>query len=184
MTSDAVPAVGRMLFRLRSWTPIPLVVGTIVRADPSFRGVVWALPAILTGLLVRLWAVTWIGPESRTRSDAPPAARITGGPYRTFRHPLYVGNGLLSAGLVAMSGAGRPWLTILFPLLWLLQYGPVIAWEERQLEGVPRGRGTRPGFGIDAAWRSERRTRQSVIGFMLAIVVSGVVRAIRSRRRV
>jgi protein-S-isoprenylcysteine O-methyltransferase Ste14 len=182
MRSNVVPAVGKILFRLRSWTPIPLVIWILVHANPSIRSFLYAIPAILAGLLVRFWSVTWIGPESRTRSDTPPAVRISGGPYRLLRHPLYVGNGILSAGLVAMSGAGRPWLTILFPFLWLAQYGPVIAWEERQLDGVPRDSRDRPGFSGNEAWQSESRTRQSVIAFACAVLVSRVVRHIRSRK--
>ena len=55
------------------------------------------------------------------------------GPYRFVRHPFYLANALIDAGLVVMAG----WwpLAVVLPLWWLAIYIPVIRGEERYLSG-------------------------------------------------
>ena len=174
-----VLSVGRALFRVRSWTPVPLALWVAVNARPRRR---WLLPSItlvLAGIVMRLWAVAHIGPESRTRATFSPERRVRSGPYAVIEHPLYIANALLSGGLVLLSGAGWPWLQAAFPALWLMQYGPIMLWEDSTMKprglrrkGAPRkvGRGVaRARWRL--AWASERRTRQSVFLFVALIAV-------------
>jgi len=212
-------SVGALLFRWRSWTPVPLALWAVARARPRRRLVAWGLLLALVGLAGRLWAVAWIGPRSRTRrATGGPDRLASRGPYAFVRHPIYLSNGLLSEGLLIASGASWPWLQILFPLLWLLQYGPIMRWEEAELRRRSRGGQARmpvppadhgndthsdsshctspgrpgvplrvaapcgrPGAGWCAAWRSERRTRQAVILFLVVVAARALWRARRRR---
>ena len=60
------------------------------------------------------------------------------GPYRFVRHPFYLANALIDAGLVVMAG----WwpLAVVLPLWWLAIYIPVIRGEERYLSREFSGR--------------------------------------------
>ena len=166
---------GRALFRARSWTPVPLAVWIVARARPRREWMVPSLVVATAGLALRLWAVAHIGPESRSRGRGPDHV-ATRGPYARVKHPLYLANGILSEGLIIAAGAGWPWLQVLFPWLWLAQYGPIMLWEEGTLRArTERATGRRADWR--AAWRSERRTRQSVLLFLVAVCVSVLVRA-------
>jgi protein-S-isoprenylcysteine O-methyltransferase Ste14 len=185
---DNLIALGRWLFRNRSWIPVPLAISLIRFARPTPLRLVVGAALALAGLALRLWAVTHIGPRSRTRSTEPPPARVSTGPYRFTNHPLYVGNGILSEGLVVACGAGRPWLPVAFPLLWFIQYGPIMLWEssqfstmkaedtQKQSPGTAQGNNT-----FRAAMSSERRSHQAVSAFAVASIVSGLLRYIRER---
>lgn len=175
-----IDALGAVLFRHRDWTPVPLAVWLIIKARPRLRDMAVAGVLIAAGLALRLWAVAYIGPASRTRNGAAPPRRVVDGPYRTLRHPLYLGNGILSEGLVLASGAGRRWMPYVMPLLMLAQYGPIIACEETALRGAKRARpGSTPDY--PAALSSERRTYQAVGAFLVAICVSGLRRHLAER---
>ena len=183
MNAGLLPTIGKSLFRLRSGTPVPLAIWIIARSHLSFRTLVSGLPTVAVGLLFRMWSVAWIGPDSRTRSVDRPEHRVTGGPYRFVKHPLYVANGILSEGLVIASGAGRPWLPILFPLIWFLQYGPIMAWEESQVSDLPTSdcETTSKSERVRTAWTSERRTRQSVGIMIFLLILSRIIRLFRRR---
>lgn len=94
------------------------------------------------------------GEEAVKRSSGPVAGRDTGerrivaGPYRVLRHPLYVGNSLLVAGMV---WALRPaaWVGVAVLSLFCVEYLLIIAAEERALAGLPLDRGAR--FGLARA---------------------------------
>lgn len=167
-------AFGRFLFRHRDVLPVPLAIA--VALSSRIRGgrrVAGAL-LVLTGLAIRLWAVLYIGEQSRSRGDGP-VFRTIGGPYAHFRHPLYLANVVLSEGLVLFSGAGSRWLPFLFPVLAFLFYAPIVAWEQGRLRRreIPV-RSHR--FDLRTALRSERRTYQSVLAFLIVSVVSHFVR--------
>ncbi|OQB38303.1 MAG: hypothetical protein BWY06_02044 [Candidatus Latescibacteria bacterium ADurb.Bin168] len=173
--------LGGFLFTHRDVLPVPLAIA--VALSSRIRGgrrVAGAL-LVLIGLAIRLWAVLYIGGESRSRGEGP-AFRTIGGPYAYFRHPLYLANAVLSEGLVLFSGAGKRWLPFVFPVLAFLFYAPIVAWEQG---GVPRrGIPVRANrFGVRTALRSERRTYQSVFAFLVVSVVSSFVRNNLRRNR-
>jgi protein-S-isoprenylcysteine O-methyltransferase Ste14 len=105
---------------------------------------VQSLPALLLGLAVRLWAAGYIGKAGRV-SIPGGETRIVSWPYRLLRHPLYMGNALLVAGML---WAYRPWLVVgvVVMLLFFVEYGFIIAAEEKALAGVPADRDARFGF--------------------------------------
>jgi len=117
------------LFRTRSVLATLWVLLLLAFADPWIS--IWSALAFLPGLAIRFWAQGFIGPQSRKR-DITTDRLTTSGPYAVFRHPLYVGNGLLvAAGLTLL----RPhWILIILTALgFVLLYVLVGKAEERKL---------------------------------------------------
>jgi protein-S-isoprenylcysteine O-methyltransferase Ste14 len=93
-----------------------------VFARPTFRSLLIGLGISLIGLLIRAWA------SGHIRKNAQLA---TSGPYAYTRNPLYFGSFLLGLGFTV--GSGRWQLGILFALLFLGIYLPVMRVESRTL---------------------------------------------------
>jgi len=90
----------QILFRTRSVLATLWVLLLLAFADPWIS--VYSALAFLPGLVMRFWAQGFIGPQSRKR-DITTDTLTTAGPYAIFRHPLYIGNGLLvTAGLILL----------------------------------------------------------------------------------
>jgi len=89
-------------------------------------------PLVLLGVALHVWAKGCLE-QNRTVTQS--------GPYRYVRHPFYLGNGLIDAGILVMSN----WwvLQILAPIWWIGTYLPVMAREDGHLKAL---------FGD--AWRS------------------------------
>ena len=98
---------------------------------------------MVIGELVRVHGVAFIGGVSRTRTFSTGQKVITGGPFARVRNPLYVGNLLLSTGLVVSSNVNMGltpydaiYFTAFFVLFFFLQYIPIVKWEESNLKKV------------------------------------------------
>ncbi len=83
-----------------------------------------------SGELFRIWAVSYIGSESRTTTGVGGSNLVTQGPYSLMRNPLYLGNVMLYVGIGIMSNALFPWLPIFAFLYFLFQYYAIIINEE------------------------------------------------------
>lgn len=84
---------------------------------------------VLAGTLVALYAVASLG---RSISLLPEARRlVTEGPYRLVRHPLYLGEGLMLAGIALQFLSWRAALIVALQLALQLQR---MGYEERVLE--------------------------------------------------
>ena len=80
------------------------------------------LPVSILGLALRAWAAGHLE-KNTTLAD--------GGPYAYVRNPLYIGTLLTAAGLAI---ASRRWeLGVLFAIVFLLIYLPVVELEEQHL---------------------------------------------------
>lgn len=121
------PELGRRLFQLRGWAPVPVLVAQLIWGDPQLSAV--GLVVVASGELIRLWAVGHIGPASRTRGDDA-TQLVRSGPYGRLRNPLYVGNILMWVGVGAMSGP--VWAAIWAAGL-AIHYGAIVRWEESNL---------------------------------------------------
>jgi protein-S-isoprenylcysteine O-methyltransferase Ste14 len=145
--------LARALFRLRSFTPVPLLValvvlcwrghvlpgpgGAVVDAALDVAGV--ALAAL--GSTVRVLAVGFEPRlDSQTRRLKAPAL-LTTGPYAVMRHPLYLGNALIVLGLLCV--VHEPWAWALGGLGFLASSWLIMRAEEALL---------RERFG--AAWEA------------------------------
>lgn len=125
--------IREFLFNYRSYTPIPILIVVLIFAAPTPASLIAGFVIALTGELTRIWAVKHAGGATRTTSGVGGSLLITHGPYGLTRNPLYVGNFLLSTGLVIMAWAWMPWLLLLFWLLFFLQYSMIISLEEDYL---------------------------------------------------
>ncbi len=185
---DRVIAWGGWLFRLRSWTPIPLIaVLLLCGLDESPDLYTWppGLLFILMGEGLRLWGVSVVGKESRTRGSGT-GRLVTHGPYAFVRNPLYVGNLLLTLGATCLSEL--LWMIPIVVILYLVQYIPIVLWEEQNLtryfgpaydaycRRVPRwipklSRHWRGPLQWRAAFRSERSTL-TTLAVLLALMLA------------
>ena len=101
---------------------IAMLCGILLFDTTSTRTILAGLPCLLLGAWLHTWAKGCLR-QNRV------VAMV--GPYRFVRHPFYLANALIDAGLVIMAG----WwpLAFVLPLWWLAIYIPVIRGEERYL---------------------------------------------------
>ncbi|NBW80232.1 hypothetical protein EBR21_00625 [bacterium] len=136
---DALPQLskfeklGEILFRLRDYTPIPLIICSILFAQPTLVSLLAGASVALAGEFIRTYGVAYIGTISRTRSYSN-GQLVQEGPFALLRNPLYFGNLVLSVGLSLMSNVN--WLPMLVVVVFYAQYIPVVAWEERKLTHI------------------------------------------------
>jgi len=175
--------LSKKIFTYRSYTPLPFLILMIAYQQSN----VWSLPLGLAiaigGELIRLWAVSWAGSETRTTGKVGGTYLVISGPYAHVRNPLYVGNILIYFGLGIMSFALFPYLQILALAFFVFQYYAIIKEEEGFLKekfgadfedyikNVPRifprisaykkANVEQPGYDIKKGLRSERRTLQA-----------------------
>lgn len=82
------------------------------------------------GLALMAWAMVtlWIAGGGLPMSPFPPARYVTRGPYRVYRHPIYVGAVLLCGGVALATGSGAG-LFVVTPMLAALAAAWVIGLE-------------------------------------------------------
>ena len=183
--------IGEIFFRYRDYTPIPLVLLTVILARPSPFSATLGMLAIITGELIRIYSVAFIGAISRTRKDSTGARLITEGPFGYVRNPLYVGNFFISTGVAIFSG--RLSLFFLTAGLFAVQYFFIVIYEESILSdrfgevydsyrrNVPPWYPSHPIELEDIIWpstftpalRSERRTLTAIGAMILLVLLFG-----------
>jgi len=131
---SAAARLGSVLFRNRSWLPVPFVLVTLlVPARASMIN--WAIGFVLIviGEGIRLAGVAAAGTVTRRRSRAVQRL-VTYGIFRWVRNPLYVGNFLIWMGFVVISGV--LWFLPLAVLLFAIEYSLIVSYEEGVLESI------------------------------------------------
>ncbi len=93
------------------------------RASPAT--ILAGTPLLLLGIALHLWAKGCLHQNKEV---------TTSGPYRYVRHPFYLGNLLIDAALVLMSGSLL--LGCAFPWWWAVVYIPVMRREEATMAGL------------------------------------------------
>ena len=188
--------LGDILFRLRSWTALPLLIAFIVLARPSAVDVLAALPILALGEALRFAGLRYLDASARgTRLRAETLS--TGGPYRFLRHPLYAGNILLVAGIFVAGGIESLPFVAVAAVCVALQYGAIIASEEaflaarfpeefeRYRASVPRlvpcrapyVAPTPPRRSLREVLRAEYRTLHSIALVMAFVVFKAILLA-------
>lgn len=123
--------IGERLFQLRDYTPIPLIILMWVAAKPSVLSATIGMLVVTVGELIRLYAVSFIGGVSRTRTTSTNDHLITDGAFSIVRNPLYVGNFLITTGIALYTGL--PWLVLLAAGAFAFQYYYIVIYEESLL---------------------------------------------------
>jgi protein-S-isoprenylcysteine O-methyltransferase Ste14 len=127
------PDIRRLIFKYRSYTPIPFLVVMVWFAQPTLVSMAAGFFLILCGESLRFWGVSIAGSETRTTGKVGGTYLITNGPFAYVRNPLYAGNMLMYAGVGVMSMALFPWLVLLAVLWFYLQYYLIVTQEEEYL---------------------------------------------------
>ncbi|NIA29327.1 MAG: isoprenylcysteine carboxylmethyltransferase family protein [Actinobacteria bacterium] len=169
-------------FTYRSYTPIPVILIALILARPSLASFIFGLLIAMSGESIRIWSIRYAGSATRTTGEVGADELVTTGPYGHLRNPLYLGNFLLSFGVLIMAWPWMPWFLLLYLLLFYFQYSAIISLEEDFLrkkfgavyseyeKHVPRfiprfsnwGEGKRKPTGLAKALRTERNSLQSL----------------------
>ena len=125
-----------LLFKKRSYTPIPIVLAILYFSQLSYPFWIYGASFIVLGELIRLSAVRYAGGRTRT-TKVGANSLCTSGPYSRTRNPLYIGNVFIYSGVVLLSGG-----IYVFQLLgvvifyFIFQYSMIISLEEEKLSTV------------------------------------------------
>ena len=180
-------ALGEWFFRQRSWTPIPfMLVLALLSFKESRDAITWGpgLFLLMFGEALRFWGVGVVGKGSRTRGGGV-GQLATHGPYAYVRNPLYLGNFLLTLGATFLSEL--LWLIPVVVVLFVVQYVPIVLWEESVLaerfgpqytaycQQVPRWlprwrRQTSGGFAAPYQWRAAFWSERSTFGTLVLLL--------------
>lgn len=131
---SAAARLGGILFRNRSWIPVPFLVVPLL-APGDMSAVNWTLGAMLVaaGEAVRIAGVAAAGTVTRRRSREVQRL-VTYGMFAWVRNPLYVGNFLIWMGFTVVSGVY--WFLPVAALLFALEYTLIVRYEEGVLESI------------------------------------------------
>ncbi len=134
--------IGDVLFKYRSFTPIPLIIIVLVFFKPGNYGDIANILITLAGILIsiigeliRIMSVgfSYFGTSGRENYLRAENLNISG-IYSIVRNPLYIGNVLMFSGLLIV------YLNIyalgLFVFFLLIQYHFIIKSEENYLKGM------------------------------------------------
>ena len=192
--SRFTPAIGRLLFRLRSFTAIPFILIVIYFARPTFTSALIGVIPLILGEFLRLWAVGYAGGATRSRTLGAASDLVTTGPYAHVRNPLYLGNLLLSLGVCVI--ANVYWMIAVLLVGYFVQYLPIITSEETYLRefcgttyqsyyaAVPRfipqlrsySNPSAHSFSLSRALKAEKRTL-TAIACVIGLIVGAAILA-------
>ena len=184
--------IRNFFFKFRSFTPIPIGVMIIYFARPANAYLPLGTALLLGGELIRIWAVSYAGGETRTRNVGG-STLCSSGPYAYVRNPLYMGNMLMYLGIVFIAGAANTLLMVATTTsFFLIQYSLIISLEEETLnklfgenyidykKNVPaiyprltrwNNDDNRKPAGLGKAIRTEKRTLQNAFLVLFIIIM-------------
>lgn len=180
---------GKVLFKWRSYTPVPLVLIALLGSNPALSRVIIGSLIVSIGEILRIWSGGYLGGSLRTRKIGGEVL-VKSGPYSYTRNPLYLGNLLLSVGMAICFWALMPYLMVILLLFFFFQYHSIIKAEEEYLatkfgedyvlyrDSVPaffprlrRKERNNGDFSFSRALRTERATFQNIGALYLLLAV-------------
>lgn len=186
--------LGKLLFKYRSYTPLPFIFLMIFFMDPTAASIVSGLIFVLAGESIRIWAVSYAGSETRVTGEVGASVLVTQGPYSLLRNPLYIGNILIYSGFGIMSYALFPYLLIAAICFFIFQYYFIILNEEDYLRQtytekfliycnsvnrflplprkLPEEIISRIKVDLKSGLRSEKRTLQAILIISMIILIN------------
>lgn len=189
---NTVKTLGKYFFRFRSYTPIPFLFCMILLMKPNLYSILSGLPLVLIGELLRIWAVSYAGSETRTTQGVGGSNLVTQGPFAIVRNPLYLGNVLIYLGIGIMSFALYPYLQLIAFFYFTFQYYCIILNEEEYLKSafgnafslyiksvnrfvplynkIPESILSKLNFNLKSGLLSEKRSLQSISISVLIIL--------------
>jgi len=123
--------LGDFLFRWRGELAIPLIIAAVALAEPLGRTFALGLAITIAGEGIRLSALRHIGPKSRRKARSGSHTIVRSGPYGWTRNPLYLGNFVMTVGLLVATN--RPALYLVGTALFFVHYMLIIKAEETAL---------------------------------------------------
>ena len=184
--------IRQFFFKYRSYTPIPIAILILYFALEDSPYYYLGFLMLLFGELIRIWAVSYAGGETRTRKVGAPTL-CTSGPYSFTRNPLYLGNMFMYIGIAMVAGAPNIILMISTVFsFFIIQYTFIVSLEEETLttlfgeqyinykKHVPaifprlrpwKGSGTAKRRPILKTIKTEKRTLQNVLLILTLIVL-------------
>lgn len=184
--------IGQVLFKYRSYTPIPFIIPLLLFARPTITTLISGGIIVLIGELIRFWGVLYAGGETRATEKIGASQLVTQGPFAYVRNPLYIGNILMYFGISIMGNSLFPFLQIISLIYFPIQYFFIIIDEEkflkekfgnayenyashvrRFLPGKPYAHEMRSKVKADfkAAYFSEKRTFQAIFISVVMIII-------------
>ena len=161
------------VMKLRVSSGFILVIAFGWLASPTLHSLAWGVPVSLIGLAIRAWAAGHLAKNQQLAMS---------GPYAYIRNPLYAGTLLVAAGLVI--AARRLELAILFTVVFVFVYLPVIEQEEQHLSNLfggfttyaqhvplllPRGKRTNDVRPFSAQLYMRNQEYQALLGYLAGL---------------
>lgn len=165
----------------------------ILFMKPDLCTLLAGFPVVLIGELIRIWAVSYAGSETRTTEGVGGSNLVTQGPFSIVRNPLYIGNILIYTGLGIMSFALFPYIQVFALLFFSFQYYCIILNEEDYLRiafgenfsvylksvnrfapfksEIPDSIKSSLKFDLKSGLKSETRSLQSIVISVTIIVI-------------
>lgn len=185
-------SLGKYFFKFRSYTPLPFFFVMILLMKPNLYSILCGLPFIILGEMIRLWAVSYAGSETRTTDGVGGSNLVTQGPFSIVRNPLYLGNVLIYTGIGIMSYSLFPFLQVFGLFYFTFQYYCIILNEEEYLKNtfkekfdiylksvnrfiplkkdIPENIKSNLSFDLKSGFKSESRSLQSISISSLIII--------------
>ncbi|RKU28740.1 hypothetical protein C6497_08250 [Candidatus Poribacteria bacterium] len=126
-----ISKIGNFFFKVRSYTPIPIILIIFYFAHPTWYSNYIGSVFIVLGECIRMWAVGYAGGTTRATTLGAAKDLVTTGPYSYVRNPLYLGNFILSLGVCFI--ANVLWVIPILVIGYFIQYLPIISVEETYL---------------------------------------------------
>ena len=125
--------LGKLLFRLRGFTPIPFYVICLINVRVDLRLFLPGFFLIGVGEFLRLYSVGYLGISSRITDHAATDELVIDGPYRFVRNPIYLGNMLIYLGFAVLSNVFFPLFPALTLVFFAFVYSLITRYEESEI---------------------------------------------------